>query len=74
MWIEEKGVGSRIEDFFTKGDDFDSLLAEAIDAASTEQEENFTNRVLNLWEKFGMRAYITNGQVKWLRRIAGWDE
>lgn len=64
----------KVEDFFDSGDEYDKLLAEAIDYASTEEEENFTSRMLTLWEKYGMRAYLTKHQVKKLRQVAGWEE
>lgn len=65
----------RIEDHFSSGEEFEDTLSSAI---SNTDESNgtaldFLAGIKEKWESRGMTAYMSEGQFKWLNRLAGND-
>jgi hypothetical protein len=53
--------------------DFDSLLAEANENASTAWEEDFVSSILDRYSNFADDMFISEKQIETLEKIAGWD-
>lgn len=53
--------------------DFDSLLAEANENASTDWEADFVDSLLDRYSNFADNMFISEKQIESLKKIAGWD-
>lgn len=60
----------KLEDLFDNGDEFEDVLEAAEDEARPGREEEFVAEVRKKWETFGLRAYLSQAQADWLKRIA----
>lgn len=63
-------MATKISDFYEDGEEFDAVLGEAIELASSNWEVEFVAKVEASWDNYGVHAYLTNFQNDNLRRIA----
>ncbi len=54
---------------FADSDEFTDVLAEAVAAATTDWEVEFTQNIESRYEKYGMDMYLSKAQVSQLQRI-----
>lgn len=66
--------GKRVEDFFTSGEEFESILEEAESQVSNKFHSDFCYDWRQKWDKYGMRGFMTEQAYQILRRIAGYAE
>jgi hypothetical protein len=67
-------AATRIEDFYSTGEEFESTVRSAIRETESDRGLDFLAEVEGKWQQFGMRAYWSEGQNRFLRRLAGFDE
>lgn len=60
----------RIQDHFASGDAFEEALASADDNVRTDREAEFLADLSESWDKYGMRAALSQAQYDWLMRLA----
>lgn len=59
-----------IEAHFDNGDEFEDVLDEAESEARSGREEEFVAQMRQAWTKYGLRAFMSEAQASWLRRIS----
>lgn len=60
-----------ITDLFDDASEFDELLADAENNATSDWDMNFVDDLRNRYDKYGERMYLSERQLEILRRIAG---
>lgn len=60
----------KIEDHFDNGEEFEDVLDEAEAEARPGREEEFVEQMRSAWDAYGLRAFMSEAQAQWLRRIA----
>ena len=63
-------ISNTIEDHFDNGDEFEDVLDAAEDEAHPGAEEEFVEQMRAAWSAYGLRAFMSEPQANWLRRIA----
>ncbi len=59
-----------IRDHFKDGDEFEDILDSAEGEARTGREQDFVADMRSAWDAYGLRAFMSEPQANWLRRIA----
>lgn len=62
-------TGTRVEDHFKCGQEYEDLLDEA-NANASDKQETFVEDMLRNWRQYGMRAFLSEGQLRYLHQIA----
>ena len=60
-----------ITDLFDDASEFDELLADAGNNATSDWDMNFVDDLRNRYDKYGERMYLSERQLEILERIAG---
>ena len=60
-----------IADLFDDASEFDELLADAENNATSDWDMNFVDDLRNRYDKYGERMYLSERQLEILERIAG---
>lgn len=60
-----------ITDLFDDASEFDELLADAENNATSDWDMNFVDDLRNRYDKYGERMYLSERQLEILERIAG---
>jgi len=60
-----------ITDLFDDASEFDELLADAENNATSDWDMNFVDDLRNRYDKYGKRMYLSERQLEILERIAG---
>lgn len=63
----------RVEHHFEDGQAYEDLLDEA-DANASAASEKFIEDMRAAWEQYGMKAYLSDGQLMYLNRLADPEE
>lgn len=63
-------MATKISDFYEDGEEFDAVLGEAIELASSNWEVEFVAGIKKSWENYGVHAFLSSFQDQNLRRIA----
>ncbi len=63
-------AGSTIADHFDNGEEFEDVLDEAEAEAKPGREEEFVQQIRVAWREYGLRAFMSEAQANWLRRIS----
>jgi len=61
---------TRLSDFCDDGDEFQDLLDSAEDGAVSGRDHEFIDDILERWESYGLRMYISESQFAYLKRLA----
>lgn len=63
-------MATKISDLYDSGEEFEAVLDEAHELASSNWEVEFVAKVSKSWEEYGVHAYFSPFQDANLRRIA----
>lgn len=63
----------RVEDFFDDGDDYEYILEQAEERARSVRELEFLQDLQTKWKAYGMRAFLSENQYKWLKKLGGYE-
>lgn len=61
---------TQVRDHFDSDTEFEDLLSTAEDEARTGREQDFVADIRLAWETHGRKAFMSEAQASWLRRIA----
>jgi hypothetical protein len=59
-----------IESHFDNGEEFQDVLDEAEAEARSGREREFVEQMAAAWKEYGLRAFMSEAQADWLRRIS----
>lgn len=62
---------TRVRDLFDDEQEFDDLLGEANDNASTDWEMEFCADLIEKFEEYGADMFLSDAQFEKLKKIAG---
>ncbi len=60
----------KISDHFDNGDEFEDVLEAAEDEAKLGREEEFVAQMRVAWKDYGLKAFMSEAQANWLKRIS----
>ncbi len=63
-------MSTTVESFCTDSDEFEELLERALDSAKYAGERDFLAQLVERFEEYGMRMFLTQKQWDWLESIA----
>lgn len=63
-------AGEKLTDWFSSPADFEDMLEAAMDRARAVNETTFLDSLVEKFEKFGSRMYLSERQYDWLSDIA----
>lgn len=64
-------TGDQVRDYFDERIDFQMLLSEAEDMAETSREMDFVAGLQDKFHDYGMKMFLSDRQLSWLRSIVG---
>lgn len=64
-----EGALSTILDWYDDGEDFESILKRAEQAAVTERDMEFIEDIQARWKEYGCRMFLSEAQDRWLTRL-----
>lgn len=68
-----KGSSSKIEDYYSDGEEFladYNAADDAVEASDNDSAAEFLAELDTRWTTYGMRAFLSVNQYEWLRRLA----
>lgn len=60
----------KASDFFDSEEAFEELLELASRGARSPSEIDFVDSMIERQEEYGLSAFISDGQIEWLRKLA----
>lgn len=61
---------SKVSDFFVDAKEYEGVLARASELAEGDRQVDFVSSLIAKFDKYGMKSFLSNKQVDWLRDIA----
>jgi hypothetical protein len=62
----------KARDWFADEAEFRQLCGDAVSQARTEAAQEFANKMVQAAKEYGLHAYVSDKQMKWLCEIADW--
>lgn len=60
-----------VSDYFADDEDYEEVLEKASRAAQgNERADEFVDEMIELFEQYGRKAFISESQMDWLQRLA----
>lgn len=61
----------KVANFYGDGEAYEAILRAADEGCETDADTHFVEQMIQRWDEYGMRAFLSEPQNQWLRRLAG---